>query len=74
MDNREKTLSVTVPSYNEGKTVCNILGRILSVTLPFDIKKEIVLVDDGSEDETADSVREFIRINPEIPVKYLSLR
>ena len=52
MADHEKTLSVIIPSYNEGKTICHILTRVLSVLLPFEIKKEIVVVDDGSADET----------------------
>lgn len=46
-----------IPSYNEGRTICGILNRVLSVTLPFGLKKEIIVVDDGSEDETAHFVK-----------------
>ena len=61
MADHEKTLSVIIPSYNEGKTICHILTRVLSVLLPFEIKKEIVVVDDGSADETGMLVESFIR-------------
>ena len=71
MADHEKTLSVIIPSYNEGKTICDILCRVLEVTLPFGLKKEIVIVDDGSEDETVHSVKNFIRNNPGAPVKYI---
>ena len=71
MADHEKTLSVIIPSYNEGKTICDILCRVLEVKLPFGLKKEIVIVDDGSEDETVHSVKNFIRNNPGAPVKYV---
>ena len=67
----EKTLSVIIPSYNEGKTICHILTRVLSVLLPFEIKKEIVVVDDGSADDTGMLVESFIREHPEVPIKYV---
>lgn len=72
MGNHGKTLSVIVPSYNEGKTVCAILDRVLSVTLPFGLKKEIIVIDDGSVDETPELLEEFIRNNPETPIKYIA--
>ena len=43
-------LSVLVPAYNEGQTVEAVLRRILALE---GIELEIVLVDDGSQDDTA---------------------
>jgi len=43
-------LSVIIPSYNEAKTLPHILRRILEVGLEID--KEVLVVDDGSEDST----------------------
>ncbi len=42
-------LSVIVPVYNESKTIRQILEKINSL----DIDKEIIVVDDGSSDDTA---------------------
>jgi len=53
-------LSILMPAFNEIETLEEIIKRIKSVTLP--IKKEIVIVDDGSTDGTT----EFLsRINDE---------
>jgi glycosyltransferase involved in cell wall biosynthesis len=49
---RVSRLSVIVPVYNERNTVAEIVRRMRSVELP--IEREIVIVDDGSEDGTRD--------------------
>lgn len=47
-------LSVIVPVYNEAKTIRQILEKINSV----DIDKEIIVIDNGSTDETAKILRQ----------------
>ena len=42
-------LSVIVPTYNEERTISNILAQVRSVDIP----KEIIVVDDGSTDGTS---------------------
>jgi glycosyltransferase involved in cell wall biosynthesis len=49
-DPRFRTLSVIVPVFNERSTVAEIVRRMRSVELP--IEREIVVVDDGSDDGT----------------------
>ena len=41
-------LSVIIPCYNESATLDELLERVLAV----DIDKEIILVDDGSKDNS----------------------
>jgi len=48
-------LSVIVPVYNEAKTIREILEKISSVN----IDKEIIVVDDGSSDDTGKILREM---------------
>jgi cellulose synthase/poly-beta-1,6-N-acetylglucosamine synthase-like glycosyltransferase len=52
------TLTVTVPAYNEENTIEMTLDSILSAEYPQD-KLEIIVVDDGSEDATAEKVEEY---------------
>jgi len=50
------TLSVLIPVYNEVDTLIEILDRVRDV----EIRKEVVLVDDGSTDGTRDLMRDQI--------------
>ncbi len=50
-------LSVIIPVYNERVTIRRILQRVRAVP----IRKEIVIVDDGSTDGTAEVIRELVR-------------
>lgn len=47
-----KTLSIIIPVFNEEKTIKALLGRVMDAKLPSGIKKEIIIVDDGSTDNT----------------------
>jgi len=50
-------LSVIIPVYNERDTVARILDRVLRVPL----KKEVIVVDDGSSDGTGDILKKYQR-------------
>jgi glycosyltransferase involved in cell wall biosynthesis len=52
-----KTLSIVIPAYNEAATIGAVLKRIEAVELIDEIKKEIIVVDDCSVDETASIVK-----------------
>jgi glycosyltransferase involved in cell wall biosynthesis len=66
---RIRTLSVIIPAYNEEATVSTILERLTAVTLRDGIEKEIIVVNDGSRDATAERVRGFIASHPAAGVK-----
>jgi len=61
-----KTLSILIPAYNEAATIHLILEKIISVKLPDNISKEIIIVNDCSTDGTKESVEGFFKNNPEI--------
>ncbi len=52
------TISIIVPVYNEVDNIKRVIKRIKAAALPAGIKKEIILIDDGSTDGTTDVLKE----------------
>lgn len=52
-------LSIIIPVFNEENTIREILKKVLAVKLPKGIQKEIIIIDDGSTDKTAQVLSEF---------------
>jgi glycosyltransferase involved in cell wall biosynthesis len=58
MNKTYKSLSVIIPAYNERQTIAKMLSAVKAVDLaPLGIEREIIVVDDGSVDETAEIIR-----------------
>jgi glycosyltransferase involved in cell wall biosynthesis len=53
------TLSILIPAYNEGATIGKILEKVLAVTLPGELRKEIIVINDGSTDDTEEVVKRW---------------
>ena len=64
-----KTLSILIPAYNEARTIHLILERIKAVQLVNDIKKELIIVNDCSTDETVQAVEKYQSENPDLPIQ-----
>ncbi len=54
-----RKLSVVVPVFNERNTLVEILRRMRAVELPDGIEREIIVVDDGSNDGTRDVLNQL---------------
>ena len=52
-------VSIIIPAYNEEKTISLVLDKVLSVTLPRGLGREIIVVNDGSCDQTADVLNHY---------------
>ena len=64
-----KKISIIVPVYNEEKTVRQLLNKVISVKIP--LKKEIICIDDGSTDNSANIIKEVITNNKNSDIKYI---
>lgn len=58
-------LTVIIPVFNEQATIEAVLGKVVSVNLPGQIEKQIIVVDDGSTDNTAALAEQFRSQHPE---------
>lgn len=52
-------LSIIMPVYNEEKTVAQVLSKVFSVELPHGIMREVIVVNDGSYDQTEKVLESF---------------
>lgn len=56
-------LSVVIPAYNEEKTIVELLNRVKKAPLPAGATKEIIVVSDGSRDQTVELARTVPGVN-----------
>ncbi len=65
-----KKLSIIIPAYNEGATIHLILDKIKKVSLPNEIEKQIIIVNDCSKDNTEEAILEYIKQNKALNIAY----
>jgi glycosyltransferase involved in cell wall biosynthesis len=63
-------LSIVIPAYNEGKTIHLILDKVKAVQLMNNIKKEIIIVNDCSKDDTEEAIQRYQAQNPDLNIQY----
>jgi len=62
-------LSIIIPAYNEGKTISLILEKVSAIELIGMLKKEIIVVNDCSKDQTVAAIEQFCAANPEVNIR-----
>ena len=65
-------LSIIIPVFNEENTIFSILEKIRDVELIGGIKKEIIIVNDCSADNTEVEIMKFIAANTETDIQYFN--
>jgi len=65
-------LSIIIPVYNEGKSIHLMLNKVLDVNLINDIRKEVIIVDDCSSDNTKEVVIKYIEEHRDDNLKLIS--
>lgn len=63
-------LSIIIPAYNEERTIHRILDKVRDVQLAYGFNKDVVIVNDGSRDGTAQAVRAYMAANPAMPIRF----
>jgi len=67
-----RTLSILIPAYNEEHTITAILERVRAVELDHGITKEVVIVNDASQDRTEEVVKDYMSAHTEFPILFFS--
>ena len=66
-----KVLWIVIPVYNEEKTILEVLEKLKTIRLSDGIKKEFVIVNDCSIDNSEKLILDFIDENEKIQIRYL---
>ena len=48
--NTKQILTIIIPVYNEAKFIEELYSRVISVRLPSNLSKEVIIIDDNSND------------------------
>ena len=56
-------LTIIIPCFNEEKLISRVLDKVLPIKLYGEIEKEIIVVDDGSTDNTGYVLQSYAQIN-----------
>ena len=59
-------LSIVIPAYNESARIENALGRVMACVAEQGWDAEVLVVDDGSKDDTAAIVQRWMRNHPRL--------
>src|SRR5690349_12173504 len=65
-----RKLSIIIPAYNEEKTISLILDRINEVKLIRNIEKEVIIVNDCSNDNTEQTIQNYFSRNSHLTINY----
>jgi glycosyltransferase involved in cell wall biosynthesis len=52
-----KMLSIVVPVYNEGRYLEAVISKVIAQPLPCDLERELIIINDASQDATGDVMR-----------------
>lgn len=67
----KKKLSIIIPVFNEESTVDILLQKVAKVKLINNVKKELIILNDGSTDNSKEKIELFVLNNKDQDIKYI---
>jgi glycosyltransferase involved in cell wall biosynthesis len=64
-------ISIIIPAFNEESTISIIADKLLNLYLVNNIKKEIIIINDCSTDNTDNLIQNIIQLNPTAEIIYI---
>ena len=71
MEENSLLISVVIPMYNASETIVRVLESVKKQTLKCDY--EVLLVNDGSKDNSKEVVERYILANPSFNIKLIDV-
>jgi len=66
-----KKLSVVIPVYNEANTIARLFDKVSEAQLIENIEKELIIVNDASEDNSEEVILSYLKKHPQLNGQYL---
>ena len=66
-----RKLSLIIPCYNEESQIVALLEKLNTLKLSHDTEKEIILINDGSTDQTESRIEGFLEKNNSLQIEYI---
>lgn len=66
----KSTISAVIPCFNRAQLICHAIESTINQTIPV---KEIIVVDDGSTDDSVLSIEHYIQRNGGVPIRLVRL-
>ncbi|MBC8175762.1 MAG: glycosyltransferase, partial [Deltaproteobacteria bacterium] len=64
INNQQSTVSIVIPVFNEEENLEELLERCLNTCMKMEREFEIILIDDGSSDESRNMITKAAEQNP----------
>ena len=64
-------LSIIIPVYNEERTISTLLEKVVEAPLQFEIDKEIICIDDCSEDRSVELIENYKELHEEVDLRVI---
>jgi len=61
-----KKISIIIPCFNEEKLITTVLEKVLQTKLNYNMEKQVIVVNDGSTDGSANAINQYCKKNPSV--------